>query len=119
MAEEQDDAGGVPIDRDANAETTPVDPVPIVRRYLEDHLGLRSPELTTEEFLDELSRSPDLVRSHRQRLEGFLKIADLVKFAHMVPNAADVEDSIEAAQQFIEETREITAPFASIERAAA
>ena len=80
----------------------------IVRRYLEDHLGLRSPELTTEEFLEELSRSPDLVRSHRAQLEGLLKTADLVKFAHMVPEAADVEQSIQAAQRFIEDTREVT-----------
>jgi hypothetical protein len=81
----------------------------IVRRYLEDHLGLRSPELTTEEFLDELSRSPELVRSHREQLEGFLKTADLVKFAHLVPDDAEVESSIQAAQRFIEETRVIAA----------
>jgi hypothetical protein len=81
----------------------------IVRRYLEDHLGLRSPELTTEEFLDELSRSPELVRSHRELLEGFLKTADLVKFAHLVPDEAEVERSVQAAQRFIEETRVIAA----------
>ena len=81
----------------------------IVRRYLEDHLGLRSPELTTEEFLDELSRSPDLVRSHRELLEGFLRTADLVKFAHMAPDASDVEDRIKPAQRFIEDTRGIAA----------
>jgi hypothetical protein len=91
----------------------------IVRRYLEDHLGLRSPELTTEEFLEELSRSPDLVRSHRERLEGFLKTADLVKFAHMVPDASDVEDAIQAAQQFIEDTREIAASPAATQSLAA
>jgi hypothetical protein len=85
----------------------------IVRRYLEDHLALRSPELTTEEFLDELSRSPDLVRSHREILEGFLKTADLVKFAHLVPEASDVEGSIEVAQRFLEETRAI-APSAAL-----
>lgn len=91
----------------------------IVRRYLEDHLGLRSPELTTEEFLDELSRSPDLVRSHRSLLEGFLKTADLVKFAHLVPDAGDVEAAIQAAQQFLEETRGIASTFAASERVAA
>jgi hypothetical protein len=91
----------------------------IVRRYLEDHLGLRSPELTTEEFLDELSRSPDLVRSHREILEGFLKTADLVKFAHLVPEAAAVEESIHVAQRFIEETRSIEAHQLSTAREAA
>lgn len=91
----------------------------IVRRYLEDHLGLRSPELTTEEFLDELSRSPDLVRSHRSLLEGFLKTADLVKFAHLVPTASDVEGAIQAAQSFLEETRGIHTTLVPSERVAA
>ena len=91
----------------------------IVRRYLEDHLGLRSPELTTEEFLEELSRSPELVRAHREQLEGFLKTADLVKFAHLVPDEAEVENSVQAAQRFIEETRVITAADDSEEREAA
>ena len=91
----------------------------IVRRYLEDHLGLRSPELTTEEFLDELSRSPDLVRSHSEIIDGFLKTSDLLKFAHVVPDAADVEDSIQIAQRFIEETRTLEAPVASTGREAA
>jgi hypothetical protein len=29
-----------------------------------------------------------------------------VKFAHLVPDASDVEDSIQAARRFFEETRE-------------
>jgi hypothetical protein len=77
----------------------------VVRRYLEDRFGLRSPELTTEEFLDELSRSPELVRDHRTLLSSFLRGADLVKFAHHVPTSGDVEDSIQAAQRFLDETR--------------
>jgi hypothetical protein len=78
----------------------------VVRRYLEDRFGLRSPELTTEEFLDELSRSPELVRDHRTLLASFLRRADLVKFAHYVPTSGDLEDSIQAAQRFLDETRE-------------
>ena len=78
----------------------------IVRQYLEDHFALRSPELTTEEFLDEMAASPDLKRDHQGLLRGFLHGADLVKFAHHVPEPADVEASIQAAQRFLEETRE-------------
>jgi hypothetical protein len=78
----------------------------IVRCYLEDRFGLRSPELTTEEFLEQLSTSPDLVRSHQTLLRGFLERADLVKFAHHVPDAAAVEESIQTAHRFLEETRE-------------
>jgi len=78
----------------------------IVRGYLEDRFELRSPELTTEEFLVVMSDSPDLSRDHQQLLRSFLRRADLVKFAHLVPDASDVEDSIQAAQRFFEETRE-------------
>jgi hypothetical protein len=78
----------------------------IVRRYLEDRFRLRSPELTTEEFLVVMSDSPDLSRDHQQLLRSFLRRADLVKFARLVPDAADVEDSVQAAQRFLEETRE-------------
>jgi hypothetical protein len=77
----------------------------IVRRYLENRFGLRSPELTTEEFVEELADSPDLVRSHQRLLREFLSRADLVKFAHVVPDAADVELSLESAQSFLEATR--------------
>jgi len=78
----------------------------IVRRYLEDRFALRSPELTTEEFLEQLSGSPELVRAHQELLRGFLERADLVKFAHHVPDSAAVEESIQGAHRFLEETRE-------------
>jgi len=78
----------------------------IVRGYLEDRFQLRSPELTSEEFFVVMSDSPDLSRDHQQLLRSFLRRADLVKFAHLVPDASDVEDSIQAAQRFFEETRE-------------
>ena len=77
----------------------------LVRRYLEDRFALRSPELTTEEFLVELSESPDLVRGHQDLLRGFLRGADLVKFAHHVPGPDDVEASLQAAARFLEATR--------------
>jgi hypothetical protein len=85
----------------------------IVRRYLELRFGLRSPELTTEEFVEELANSPDLVRSHQQLLRKFLNRADLVKFAHLVPDPADVELSLESARSFLEATRD----HGSVERA--
>ncbi len=77
----------------------------IVRRYLENRFGLRSPELTTEEFVQELANSPDLVRSHQRLLREFLSRADLVKFAHVVPDPADVELSLDHARSFLEATR--------------
>jgi hypothetical protein len=77
----------------------------IVRSYLEDRFGLRSPELTTQEFLTEMGRSPDLARSHQRLLRDFLTQADLVKFAGYLPDAEAVGQSISSAERFLEETR--------------
>ena len=78
----------------------------IVRTYLEDRFALRSPELTTPEFLTEMGRSPDLARSHQQLLRDFLTQADLVKFAGLRPGQDAVAESVAAAERFLEETRD-------------
>ena len=78
----------------------------IVRSYLEDRFGLRSPELTTQEFLAEMGRSPDLARSHQRLLQSFLEEADLVKFAGHRPTNEVVAESISAAERFLTETRD-------------
>ena len=77
----------------------------IVRSYLENRFALRSPELTTEEFLGEMGRSPDLARSHQRLLREFLQHADLVKFAAHLPSGDDIGAQIRAAENFLEETR--------------
>lgn len=78
----------------------------IVRRYLENRFGLHSPEQTTDEFLEDLSRSPDLRPGHQDLLREFLQGADLVKFAHRLPDAAGLNSSVALAQRFLEETGE-------------
>ncbi len=78
----------------------------IVRRYLEDRFGLHSPEQTTDEFLDSLASSPDLQRDHQDLLREFLRGADLVKFAHQLPDASGMNTSVGLAQRFLEETGE-------------
>ncbi len=78
----------------------------IVRRYLENRFALHAPERTTEEFLEEMKTSPELVRPHRELLGDFLGRADLVKFAGFQPGAEDVEESIRKARLFLDETRE-------------
>ena len=77
----------------------------IVRWYLENRFELRAEELTTEEFLDAMSQSPDLSGEHQALLRGFLRRADLVKFARFVPSESDVEQSVAAARRFLDETR--------------
>jgi len=78
----------------------------IVRTYLENRFDLRAPELTTEEFLDLMTRSPDLSGGHQNLLHDFLHRADLVKFAQFVPAEHEVEQSIAAARRFLEETHQ-------------
>jgi len=79
----------------------------IVRRYLESRFGLHSPEQTTDEFLADLSGSPDLQRAHQDLLREFLQGADLVKFAHRLPSGSEINESVGLAQRFLEETGEV------------
>jgi hypothetical protein len=78
----------------------------IVRRYLEDRFDLRSPELTTEEFLEIASGSPDLNDEHRGFLRQFLRSADMVKFARFIPGDEEIEGALTAASSFLDQTRE-------------
>ena len=76
----------------------------IARRYLEGHFGLRAPELTTEEFMVDMSRSPDLSREHRELVAGLLHRADLVKFARERPNSDGAAGFVREVGRFVEET---------------
>lgn len=89
----------------------------IVRRYLENRFALRSPELTTQEFLPLLATSPDLTGDHRELLRRFLELADLVKFAHHVPDGAAVDEAIRAAERLLVETRDDRPPAETLEGA--
>ncbi len=78
----------------------------IVRRYLEDRFALHAPELTTEEFLDIAAGSPELNAEHRRFLQEFLQQADQVKFARHIPDADHANSALDAAEQFLRQTRE-------------
>ncbi len=77
----------------------------IIRHYLEDRFALHAPELTTEEFLDVASGSPDLNAAHKGFLRDFLEHADQVKFARYVPDADYVEVALSSTGNFLEQTR--------------
>jgi hypothetical protein len=78
----------------------------IVRRYLERRFALRSPELTTERFLEQVSGSPDLSASHQDLLRDFLRESDLVKFAHHIPSPEAIERATAFVRRFVDETRD-------------
>jgi len=93
----------------------------IVRHLIEGHFGIRAPEQTTAEFLRSARHHPGLLEEHQRFLGGFLRSADLVKFAGDRPATAECERSLQAARQFVTETmpREGTADHAKAEPATA
>ena len=77
----------------------------IVRRYLEGRYGVRAPELTTEEFLQEAQRAAALAANHRELLSAFLERCDRVKFAGYRPDSDESMATLKAARAFVEDTR--------------
>ncbi len=77
----------------------------ILRRYIEDRFGLRAPERTTEEFLQEAGAGLDVGEERKRILADFLTHCDLVKFAALEPSADDVKRTFDTAKDFIDATR--------------
>ncbi len=73
----------------------------IVRRYIEDTVGVHAAEQTTEEFLREISNGNVFSADERRRLQDFLESADLVKFAAHQPDRGDTEDAYQRARLFV------------------
>lgn len=77
----------------------------IVRWYIEQQTDLRAPELTTEEFLHEITQQWEhrLVLSSelRDRLRLFLESADMVKFAKFQPSQEETMLGVRRAEEFI------------------
>jgi hypothetical protein len=76
----------------------------IVRQFLERTTGLRAPERTTEEFLNEVHRDMRYRPERRERLGRFLESADLVKFAAYQPSEADIRSAWEQACNLVNPT---------------
>ncbi len=75
-----------------------------VRLYLEERFGLRAPERTTDEFLNDLSRNPALTDLQKASLKEFLSACDMVKFAKYEPPRLELEALYNSALRLIEET---------------
>ena len=101
------EASGLPDDEERDAWYVQLSA--IVRRYLEDRFALRSPELTTEEFLRVAQSSALLSEDHKALLRGFLADCDQVKFAGYQPGEEESRSVLQAARRFLLETRELDA----------
>jgi hypothetical protein len=85
----------------------------VVRAYVEGRYRLRAPELTTEEFLLEARRIPDLGDGHRDLLGSFLERCDRVKFAGWRPEADESLTVLGSARDFVQDSRPPAASEAS------
>lgn len=77
----------------------------IVRHYLEDRFAFRAPEMTTEEFMIEIKKSPKVLGEHRELLKDFLSHCDMVKFAKYGPTPIEMLDSFHSAEKLLDKTR--------------
>jgi hypothetical protein len=75
-----------------------------VRQYIERQFRLRAAEQTTEEFLQDMTRSQRLRPTHKELLAEFLTQCDLVKFARFRPGPKEMEAALAAATRFVDET---------------
>jgi len=78
----------------------------ILRTYLEGRFSLNAPDETTEEIVEELSRSPELNGAQRNILQEFMRQADIVKFAKGHPDRPTMESAFNTTRQFVEETKQ-------------
>jgi hypothetical protein len=79
----------------------------IVRLYLEQRFTLKSSKQTTYEFLAELKQpSSPLESSQRDFLKQFMQAADLVKFAKLPPETAQLDDAMDKAETLVKETKQ-------------
>jgi hypothetical protein len=76
----------------------------IVREYIERRFAISAPERTTEEFIREMRDHPVLADEHQRLLGGFLRSADMVKFALHRPPVDECGRAIDTARTFVEET---------------
>ncbi len=77
----------------------------ILRSYLEGRFHLNAPDETTEEIVEEMSRSPELSGSQRNILQEFMRQADMVKFAKGHPDRTTMESAFDTTKKFVEETK--------------
>ncbi len=77
----------------------------ILRTYLEGRFKLNAPDETTEEIVEEMSRSIELNGSQQNILQDFMRQADEVKFAKGHPDRNTMESAFKTTAQFVEETK--------------
>jgi hypothetical protein len=78
----------------------------ILRTYLEGRFNLNAPDETTEEIVEEMSKSAELSSTQRNILQDFMRQADMVKFAKGHPDRTTMESAFDTTKQFVDETKQ-------------
>lgn len=73
----------------------------IVRHYVEQRWGISAPEQTTKEFLGTARHHPELAGNHEHTLGGFLRTADMVKFAAVRPGDPECSSAMNSMRGFV------------------
>ena len=76
----------------------------ILRVYLGERFNFHAPERTTEEFLQELQRMPQMTKTQKTLLGQFLSFCDLSKFARHDPSEDECRNLHTIAVQLVNET---------------
>jgi len=77
----------------------------VARRYIERRFGILAPRRSTEEFLIEAQRSPQLDIRYQKPLREFLAVCDFLKFARAQAEVPELEQMHAAVVQFVEDTQ--------------
>ena len=76
----------------------------ILREYIEGRYKLHAPDMTTEEFILEASKSHELNAEHHTLVKYFLEECDMVKFAKLEPDESGMLRVWDSAERFVKET---------------
>ena len=76
----------------------------ILRVYLEERFDAHAPERTTEEFLNELNRMPQMTGEQKKLLAQFLRYCDFPKFARLDPTEEECRQLHAVAVKIVNET---------------
>lgn len=84
--------------------------VGILRTFVDRQFGISAPRLTTNEFLQAMQSDDRLTAEFRSGLSDLLHLADMVKFAGMLPASNQLSTVVDQARQLIENASEVETP---------
>ena len=82
----------------------------VLRHYIENRFELMAPEMTTEEFLQELGKTTVIESKYQSILKDYLVHCDMVKFAKYSPSPDEIDEIYSIAVDFIDQTKEEEEP---------